>query len=439
VTLESNLPSNTGPQTAARARLLVVLGMLSAFAPVTTHVYLPSLPQAAAALNTSPAGIQSSLTACLLGLAAGQLVAGPLSDSQGRRKLLLAAMAMFVLTSALCASAPNIVTLDLFRLLQGGAGGAGIAICFAIVRDLYAGRAAARAYSILMAVSGIAPIVSPTIGGQILRITDWRGVFLALTGLGLAFLGCAYTWVGETLPVARRTGGGFSIAAAALRRLAADPGFTGYALAGGFSFAAMFAYISASPFVFEGLCHMSPQLFTVVLAFNATGILLANTVNARLLRRFSPRVLLDLGLAGVAVGAAGVLVVVITTQHHLYVYALVVPLFLMVASFGLTRPNAAALALDRHPDTAGSAAAFLGVIQYALGAIVAPVTGLDRHSAIPLGATVVAAAVLAVLARIMARRESRQRHDLPPSRTEAHNSPMADPAGRAGELRPDSP
>jgi MFS transporter, DHA1 family, multidrug resistance protein len=404
MTLDTGPAGNTTSPAAMGGRLLVVLGALSAFGPVTTDVYLPSLPQAAAALHTTPAGIQSSLTACLLGLAAGQLIAGPLSDSRGRRRPLLAAMAMFVVASALCASAPDIVTLDLFRLLQGGAGAAGVAICFAIVRDLYAGRAAARAYSILMAVSGIAPIISPTIGGQLLRITDWRGVFLALAGLGLVFLACAYAWVGETLPVARRMGGGLAARAVALRRLATDPGFIGYALAGGFTFGALFAYISASPFVFEGLFHVSPQLFAVFFAINATGFLLANTANARLLRRFSPRALLDLGLAGVAVGAAGVLVVAVTMQHHLY--ALVAPLFLMVSSFGLTRPNAAALALDRHGDTAGSAAAVLGLIQFALGAIAAPLTGLDRHSAIPLGATVAAAAALAILARTIARREN---------------------------------
>jgi DHA1 family bicyclomycin/chloramphenicol resistance-like MFS transporter len=175
MTLDIGSPGNAGTSAAVRGRLLVVLGALSAFGPVTTHVYLSSLPQAAAALNTSPAGIQTSLTACLVGLAAGQLVAGPLSHSRGRRKLLLAAMGVSVLASALCARAPNIVALDLLRLLQGGMGGAGIAICFAVVRDLYAGHAAARAYSILMAVSSIAPIASPTIGGQLLRITDGPG------------------------------------------------------------------------------------------------------------------------------------------------------------------------------------------------------------------------------------------------------------------------
>jgi MFS transporter, DHA1 family, multidrug resistance protein len=414
MTLDIGSPHNADPPTTSRRRLLVVLGAMSAFGSITTDVYLPSLPQAAAALHTTPAGIQSSLTTGLLGLAAGQLVAGPLSDRRGRRRPLLSAMTVFILASLLCAKAPNIVALDLFRLLQGGTGGAGIAVCFAIVRDLYAGRAAARAYSILACVGGIAPIVSPTIGAQLLRITDWRGLFLVLAGLGLVFLWCAYSWVGETLPVTRRTVGGFAVRVAALRRLATDPGFTGYALASGFAFAAVFAYISASPFIFEGLCHMSPQQFGLFFALNSTGILLANVVNARLLRRFSPRRLLDVGLLGVAIGATSALVVVVTTQHHLYLYALVASVFIMVSSTGLTRANAAALALEPHPDTAGTAAALLGLIQFALGAIVAPVTGLGRHGAIPPCLTMVAAASLAVFAGITARRASRTRRLLPP-------------------------
>jgi MFS transporter, DHA1 family, multidrug resistance protein len=258
-------------------------------------------------------------------------------------------------------------------------------------------------------------------------------VFLALAGLGLVFVGCAYAWVGETLPLGRRRRGGLADTTAVLLRVAADRGFTGYALAGGFAFAAMFAYISASPFIFEGLCHLTPQLFAMLIALNATGILLANIINARLVRRFSPRTLLDVGLVGVAVGAVGTLVVVVTTQHRLYLYALVAPLFLMVSSFGLTRPNAAALALDRHPESAGSAAAIVGMIQYALGATAAPITGLGRHSAIPLGLTVVAAAALAVIARILTRQP--MRHPKSPVNFGCHERGLEGRRRRAGQRR----
>jgi len=405
MTVDVGSAGNANSSVVVRGRLLVVLGALSGLGPLATDVYLPGLPRAAGALNTTAAGIQSSLTAYLFGLAMGQLVAGPLSDRHGRRRPLLAAVAVFVLASVLCASALNILTLDMFRLLQGGAGGAGVAICCAVVRDLYEGAAAARAYSILMAVCGVAPIIAPAIGSQLLQVTDWRGVFLAPAGLGLVLVYCANAWVDETLPVVHRSGGGLAATVAVLRRLAADPGFAGYALTAGFTFAALFGYIAASPFVFEGLYHASPQLFAVYFALNATGILLASTANARLLRRFSPHALLDLGLVGVGVGAVGVLVVAVTAQHPPHLYALAAPLFLMLFSFGPTRPNAVALALDRHPDSAGSAAAVLGAMQFTLGAIAAPLTGLHRHSAISLGVTVLTAACLAVLARFLARRE----------------------------------
>jgi DHA1 family bicyclomycin/chloramphenicol resistance-like MFS transporter len=402
MTFDVDPVSDSHPSVAVRGRLIAVLGALSAFGPVTTDLYLPSLPQAATALHTSSAGIQSSLTTCLIGLGVGQLITGPLSDSRGRRNPLLVAMGIFVVASVLCATADNIITLDVFRFLQGGAGAAGISICLAIVRDLYQGRAAARAISTLMAVVGVAPIVSPAIGGQLLRVTDWRGVFIALAGLGVVLLWCAYAWVDETLPPTRRTVGGFTARAAVLRRLAIDKTFMGYALAGSFSFAVLFAYISASPFLCQGLYHFSPQRFALFYASNATGILIANALNGRLLHRFSPRGLLDVGLIGVGVGAAGVLMVSATAHPQLYL--LMAPLFLMVCSTGIVRPNATALALDRHGESAGSAAALLGVTQFGLGAIAAPVTELGRHSAVPLGVTVVAAASLAILARVAARR-----------------------------------
>jgi len=399
MTFDVDPVSDSHPSVAVRGRLIAVLGALSAFGPVTTDLYLPSLPQAATALHTSSAGIQSSLTTCLIGLGVGQLITGPLSDSRGRRNPLLVAMGIFVVASVLCATADNIITLDVFRFLQGGAGAAGISICLAIVRDLYQGRAAARAISTLMAVVGVAPIVSPAIGGQLLRVTDWRGVFIALAGLGVVLLWCAYAWVDETLPPTRRTVGGFTARAAVLRRLAIDKTFMGYALAGSFSFAVLFAYISASPFLCQGLYHFSPQRFALFYASNATGILIANALNGRLLHRFSPRGLLDVGLIGVGVG-----VLMVSATAHPQLYLLMAPLFLMVCSTGIVRPNATALALDRHGESAGSAAALLGVTQFGLGAIAAPVTELGRHSAVPLGVTVVAAASLAILARVAARR-----------------------------------
>jgi DHA1 family bicyclomycin/chloramphenicol resistance-like MFS transporter len=377
-------------------RLIVVLGALSAFGPITTDLYLPSLPQAATALHASQAGIQLSLTTCLIGLALGQLLAGPLSDRWGRRRPMIAGMAVFTVASVLCAVAPTVALLDVARLLQGLAGAAGIVISFAIIRDSWSGTQGARAFSILLGVNGAAPVIAPVAGAQLLRVIDWRGLFGVLAGLGLIFLIVAIAGVPETLPPQARHRGEFTATFAALRRIAVVPEFAGFALAGALSFAAMFAYISASSFVFQTLFALSPQVFGLIFAANGIGIVLANALNIRLLRHWPPRRVLDLGLAGVCAGAVAVLIVALV---HGGPVALEIPLFVLVSSIGLTMPNATALALEPFGNVSGSASALVGCTQFVLGAAVAPLVGLGGRSAIPMGVVTVTVAVLAVAAR----------------------------------------
>lgn len=383
--------------TGSRLRLIALLGALSAFGPITTDVYLPGLPQAARDLGVSSASIQLTLTTSLLGLAVGQLLVGPLSDRWGRRVPMIGGMALFMLTSVLCAIAPNVYLLDLFRLLQGMAGAAGIVVAMAIVRDLYSGREAARSYSILLAVNGIAPIASPVVGAQLLRVMDWRGIFLVLAGLGLVFLLAAFAGVPETLPPERRRTGEVTDMVHRVRVLFADRSFMGYALAGGLSFAAMFAYISASAFVFQDVYEVSAQQFSAFFAANAIGILLGNGFNTVLVRKRSPRVGLNVGLMGVFGGAAATFVV---TVAGLGIWFLEPALFVMVASIGLTMPNATALALEDHGDAAGAASAGVGLLQFGLGAAAAPLVGIGGgHSAVPMGIVTVVAATLALTVR----------------------------------------
>jgi DHA1 family bicyclomycin/chloramphenicol resistance-like MFS transporter len=385
----------------SRTRLIALLGALSAFGPITTDVYLPGLPQAARDLHVSSSSIQLTLTTCLIGLALGQLLVGPLSDRWGRRHPMIVGMVLFTVASALCAVAPNVYLLDLFRLLQGLAGAAGIVVAMAIVRDLYSGTEAARSYSILLAVNGIAPIAAPVAGAQLLRVMDWRGLFVVLAGLGLVFLLAAVVGVPETLPVERRRTGEMSDMFRNMRHLFIDRGFMGYALVGGLSFSAMFAYISASAFVFQDVYGTSAQQFSAFFAANAIGILLGNAVNTRLVRRWSPQVGLHIGLAGVFIGAAGTFIVTIA---GLGVWYLEPALFVMVASIGLTMPNATALALEDHGDAAGAAAAGVGLLQFGLGALAAPLVGVGgSHSAVPMGIVTLTAAVLALLARVVLR------------------------------------
>jgi MFS transporter, DHA1 family, multidrug resistance protein len=327
----------------------------------------------------------------MAGLAAGQLVAGPLSDRLGRRGPLLAGLGAYAVTSALCAFAPSIWWLLLLRLVQGLAGAAGIVIARAVVRDLYEGRSAARMYSLLMLVAGLAPILAPLLGGQLLHVTDWRGIFLVLAAIGVALLVATTRWLEESLEPEDRHGGGLSSTLHVFRELLRDRGFVGYALAMGLSFSAMAAYIAGSSFVLEDVYGMSPQLFSLTFALNAAGIIVVSQLGGRIVERVGPRVLLDAGVRASAVGGIGLLAAVVFDAG----LAGVLPsLFVIVATMGLVLPNSTALALNDYPRTAGSASALFGVTQFALGGAVAPLAGVaGGDTALPLAIT---AAVLGV-------------------------------------------
>jgi MFS transporter, DHA1 family, multidrug resistance protein len=392
---------------AARLRLVLILGSLSAFGPLSIDMYLPGLPQLSRDLGASPSAIQLTLTACLTGLALGQLVAGPLSDRYGRRRPLLAGVAAYAVASALCALAPSVALLVLLRLVQGAAGAAGIVIARAAVRDLHAGDAAARFFATLMLVNGLAPILAPVVGAQLLKVTDWRGVFVVLAAIGALLLSAVALGLRETLPAERRRAGGVRETATTLRRLAADRVFVGYALAAGLAFGAMFAYISGSPFVVQDIYGASPQGFSAVFAVNALGIVTAAQISGRLVGRVSPRRLLWTGLGLGATGGVALLVVV--AVGGLGLAAVLVPLFAVVSSIGLVLPNASALALADHPTTAGSASALIGVLQFAVGALVAPLVGIaGKGTAVPMGVVIATLGVgavvcLATLTRPVAR------------------------------------
>jgi len=218
-----------------RTGLLVtlVLGGLTATPPLSMDMYLPALPEVTRSLHASASTVQLTLTACLAGMALGQLVVGPMSDRWGRRRPLLAGLAVYVVATVLCALAPTVEALVGFRLVQGLAGAAGIVIARAVVRDLYDGVAMARFFSTLMLISGVAPVVAPLIGAQILRGTDWRGVFVLLAAVGLLLATLVWTRLPETLPAAERHVGGVGEALRSMRRLLSDPPFTGYLLTGG--------------------------------------------------------------------------------------------------------------------------------------------------------------------------------------------------------------
>ncbi|MER5543175.1 multidrug effflux MFS transporter [Streptomyces sp. NPDC002589] len=384
---------------ARRTGLLVtlVLGGLTATPPLAMDMYLPSLPEVTRSLHAPAATVQLTLTACLLGMALGQLVVGPMSDRWGRRRPLLAGLAVYLVATALCALAPNVETLVALRLAQGLAGAAGIVIARAVVRDLYDGVAMARFFSTLMLISGAAPIVAPLIGGQILRVTDWRGVFVVLTVVGTLLAALVWLRLPETLPPADRHAGGAGTALRAMRGLLADLPFTGYMLAGGFAFAALFAYISASPFVIQEIYGASPQTFSLLFGLNSVGLVIAGQVNGKLLvGRVALEKVLACGLAVIVLAASALLLMSAGALGGTGLAPVAAALFVLMSAMGITLPNAQSLALMRTRHAAGSASALLGTTSFLVGAVASPLVGVaGEHTAVPMAVVQLAGALVA--------------------------------------------
>jgi MFS transporter, DHA1 family, multidrug resistance protein len=367
-------------------RLLLILGVSSAFGPLSMDAYLPALPALGRSLHASPSAVGATLTSCVLGLSIGQLVLGPVSDSLGRRRPLLAGLAVYTAASVACALAPTIWLLILFRLVQGLAGAAGIVIARAVARDRHSGAALARFLGLMLGVTGAAPILAPLLGAAILHVTTWRGIFVALAVIVALLFVATALWLQETLPEELRHPAGLGTTFRTFARVVSDRAFVGYALCGALPFGALFAYISASPFVLEDIHGLSPQLFSVVFSANAFGIVAATQLSARSVHRFGARRLLGAGLALCATAGVVVLCVVVFGGG---LAGLLPGLFLLVTSLGLLGPNAIALALAEHPRAAGSASALLGASQFVVGASVAPLVGLaGGRSAVPMAVVI---------------------------------------------------
>lgn len=359
--------------------------------------YLPGLPELARDFGASPSAAQVTVTTYLLGLALGQLLSGPVSDVHGRRRPLVVGMAVFTVATLACSLAPSLFVLAVMRLVQGTSAAVGVAVGRAIVRDLYAGAAGARYLSRLMMVIGLAPILAPVIGGQLLRFTSWRGVFVALSVLGLALTAIGARLLPETLPRERRRAAGLGITLRTFAQLLADRRFVGFVLIVGLGGAAMIGYVAGSSFVLQDVYGASPQLYGLLFGVNALFLVAGAQVNAHLLGTRSPRSLLRVGLVMLVV--AGVVLVVIVSLPQAGLATVVAPLMLQMASWSFVQANALALALTDHPAVAGTAAALLGVSQYAFGAFTAPLVGIGgSDTALPMATVIAVCAVGAALA-----------------------------------------
>lgn len=381
-------PQRPGPAAQRRTGLLVtlVLGGLTAVPPLSMDMYLPALPKVTQVLHAPAATVQLTLTACLTGMALGQLVVGPMSDRWGRRRPLLIGLVIYVAATAVCAFAPTVELLIGFRLLQGLAGAAGIVIARAVVRDLYDGLEMARFFSTLMLISGVAPIVAPLIGGQVLRFTDWRGIFVVLTVVGTLLTLVVLRRLPETLAPEDRHTGGTREALGTMRSLLADRVFAGHVLVGGFTFAALFAYVSASPFVIQEIYGASPQTFSLLFGVNSVGLIIMGQVNGRLLvGRVSLERATAVGLSLITAAALALLLMTSGLFGKAGLLPIAVGLFVLMSSMSLVMPNAQSLALLRASHAAGSASALIGTSSFLIGAIASPLVGVaGEHTAVPM-------------------------------------------------------
>jgi DHA1 family bicyclomycin/chloramphenicol resistance-like MFS transporter len=374
-------------------RMVLILGALTAFGPMSIDMYLPAFPFIARDLGIPFGTVQLSVSAFLFGSAAGQLFYGPLTDRWGRRRPLLCGLALYVVSAVGCACVRTGEGLLFWRVVMAVGGGAGMVISRAVVRDLYDTTEAARMFSLLMLVMGVAPILAPIAGGQLLLITGWRGIFGFLGLFGLVSIGAAAAGLPESLPVERRVRHNFGEMAAIYRNLLKNHLYIRYAISLGCVSGVIFAYISGAPFFFIVLHGVSPQHFGLFFGANAFGLIGASQVNRRLLHRFSAQRIVNVSLTVTAVSAILLMVAGMTGFGGFFVQASLI--FVCLCTTGLLYPNVTALAMAPFNKTAGSASALLGTIQYTLGATAGALVGIFHNgTALPMTASMAASGVL---------------------------------------------
>jgi MFS transporter, DHA1 family, multidrug resistance protein len=403
--LRTAVPGTAGaPPLPARRRLwlTLILGSLSALGALSIDMYLPAMPSMSRQLHASGPVIQLTLTVFVIGLATGQVLAGPLSDTWGRRRPLLAGMALYVAGSAWCALAPGAGQLIGARIVQSLGAAAGAVLARAIVRDLFEGTAMTRFFSTLMLVNGAAPIAAPVIGGQLLTVATWRAVFAVLAAAGAALLLAVTFALPESLPARRRRPARLHYTVRSLTGLASDWRYLRYVLAAALMFAAVFAYISGSSFVLQQAYGLSAQQFSLIFAANGLGMVLLGQVSGFLVgRAATENTLLRVSLTVASLGGLGVL---LCATLGLPLPVLLACLFTAVSMLGVVLPSATSLAMAGHGSAAGAASSLQGLLQFLVGGVAAAAMGLaGQGSAAPMGTTMFACAA-AALAILLIRR-----------------------------------
>jgi MFS transporter, DHA1 family, multidrug resistance protein len=384
------------PRVPSRTRLILLLGVMVALGPLTIDMYLPALPNIADDYGVSSSVVQLTLTGTLAGLGLGQLIVGPLSDSLGRRRPLMAGIVLHMVASVLCLFAPNIALLGVARGLQGMGAAAAMVVAFAIVGDLFAESAAATVISRLMLVLGVAPVLAPSLGATVLLKASWHWVFAVLVVIAGALLLLAAMALPETLAVSHRRPLKVRGIAATYVEVLRDVRFVVLVLVAALGMSGLFAYISGAAFVLQDRFGLDQQAFALVFGAGAVALIGATQFNVVLLRRFAPQTIALWALA--AASAAGVVFVSLSVAHVGGLLGFVLPVWAILGAMGLVIPNAPAVALSRHPEAAGTAAAVLGAAQFGLGAAIAPLVGVFGNDEFALALVMTAGMVIALFA-----------------------------------------
>ncbi|MBB3113741.1 DHA1 family bicyclomycin/chloramphenicol resistance-like MFS transporter [Paenibacillus phyllosphaerae] len=388
-------------------RLALILAAFSALGPFTVDMYLPALPEIMNDYGTNASTIQVSLTASLLGLGLGQMVMGPLSDSYGRRNPLMIAMVLYILSSIGCAVAPNVETFILLRFIQGGAASAGLVIARAIARDRYSGVEMTKFISLLTMISNVAPLLSPNAGSAVTAYASWSGVFVFLGLLGILLTVITTRGLEESLPPAKRVPSSLGAFMRNYNHLLRDRTFMGYALVNGILFAGIFAFVAATPFIYQNIFGVSPQVFSILFAMNGLAIMIGSQIVKRAAGRLFEPLILRLGLTLSVIATSAILIAVLANGS---LATIVGSTFLFAVSIGMIGPVCVTLAMESHGQHAGSASAILGTLQFSLGAVISPLVGIaGEHSALPFGVVIFATSVLAFAAYVLLIRKARTR------------------------------
>ncbi|MDI2036903.1 Bicyclomycin resistance protein [Paenarthrobacter nitroguajacolicus] len=378
-------PIAPGDSLSRREKLvyILLLGALTALGPFTIDLYLPAFPALESSFKVSEAAIQLTLTGTTVGFGVGQLVVGPFSDKVGRRLPLILATALHIGSSLGAALSTDIGMLSVFRVLMGiGAAGGGV-VAMAMVRDLFHGYSMVRMFSRMSLVNGLAPILAPVIGSQLLLVFPWPGIFYFLAGYGLLVIIASIFFIRETLPAEQR-GKSTVTVGQRYKKVLTDRIFVGMVLVGSLNFGGLFAYLSASTFLFQKVYGFSPQEYGILFGINSLGIVAGVQISSRLIRRVAPQWI----VAGATMFMLCMSVVIIVLDlFHVGLWGTLVPLWFYICATGFMFPCVQVLSLANHGAQAGTAASLLGASQFMMAGIVPPVVGwLGVTSAVPMGA-----------------------------------------------------